>query len=69
MLTLRNHDIMIFRGINDKLLQKIYCLKNANKTCKPNNCDLNRDWKREYKRVSNVFRKTLLRRVQNAINF
>ena len=26
-------------------LSKIYFLKNANKTCKPNNRDLNRDWK------------------------
>ena len=26
-------------------LSKIYFLKNAKKTCKPNNCDLNRDWK------------------------
>ena len=25
-------------------LSKIYFLKNANKTCKPNNHDLNRDW-------------------------
>ena len=26
-------------------LSKIYYLKNAKKTCKPNNRDLNRDWK------------------------
>ena len=26
-------------------LSKIYFLKNAKKTCKPNNRDLNRDWK------------------------
>ena len=26
-------------------LSKIYVLKNAKKTCKPNNRDLNRDWK------------------------
>ena len=26
-------------------LSKIYFLKNAKKTCKPNNHDLNRDWK------------------------
>ena len=39
MLTLRTH-IMIFGGMNGKLLQKIYLLKNAKKTCKPNN----RDW-------------------------
>ena len=26
-------------------LSKIYFLKNAKKTCKPNNCDLNRDSK------------------------
>ena len=25
-------------------LSKIYFLKNAKKTCKPNNPDLNRDW-------------------------
>ena len=25
-------------------LSKIYFLKNTKKTCKPNNCDLNRDW-------------------------
>ena len=25
-------------------ISKIYFLKNAKKTCKPNNCDLNRDW-------------------------
>ena len=25
-------------------LSKIYFLKNAKKTCKPNNRDLNRDW-------------------------
>ena len=25
-------------------LSRIYFLKNAKKTCKPNNCDLNRDW-------------------------
>ena len=27
-------------------LSKIYFLKNAKKTCKPSNCDLNRDWNR-----------------------
>ena len=27
-----------------KLLQKIYFLNSAKKTCKPNNHDLNRDW-------------------------
>ena len=43
MLALRTHDIMIFGGMNVKLLQKIYFLKNAKKTCKPNNRDLNRD--------------------------
>ena len=26
-------------------LSKVYFLKNAKKTCKPNNSDLNRDWK------------------------
>ena len=35
--------VMIFGGMNGKLLQKIYFLKNAKKTCKPNNRDLNRD--------------------------
>ena len=25
-------------------LSKIYFLKNAKKACKPNNCDLDRDW-------------------------
>ena len=28
-------------------LSKIYFLKNAKKTCKPNNRDLNRDWIKE----------------------
>ena len=26
-------------------LSELYCLKNVKKTCKPNNRDLNRDWK------------------------
>ena len=43
MLTLRTHDIMISGGIKDKLLQKNYFLKNAKKTCKANNHDLNLD--------------------------
>ena len=43
MVTLRTHDIMIYGGMNGKLLQKIYFLKNAKKTCKPNIRDLNRD--------------------------
>ena len=30
--------------MNGKLLQKIYILENAKKTCKPNIRDLNRDW-------------------------
>ena len=30
-------------------LSKIYSLKNAMKTCKPNNCDLNRDWIKTFK--------------------
>ena len=30
-------------------LSKIYFLKNAKKTCKLNNRDLNRDWKRAIK--------------------
>ena len=29
-------------------LSKIYFLKNAKKTCKPNNRDLNRDWKKQF---------------------
>ena len=41
MVTLRAPDIMIVRGMNGKLLQKIYWLKNAKKTIKPNNRDLN----------------------------
>ena len=32
-------------------LSKIYFLKNAQKTCKPNNRDLNRDWKMASKTV------------------
>ena len=40
MVTLRTRDIMIFSGMNDKLLQKNYFLKDAKKTCKPNNHDL-----------------------------
>ena len=43
MVTLRTHDIMIFRGINGKLLQKIYFLENAKETCQSNNRDLNCD--------------------------
>ena len=31
-------------GITAGNLSKIYFLKNAKKTCKPNNRDLNRDW-------------------------
>ena len=42
MRTLRSH-IVIFGEMNGKLLQKIYILKNAKKTGKPNNRDLNRD--------------------------
>ena len=44
MRTLRSHDIVIFGEMNGKLLQKIYILKNAKKTGKPNNRDLNHDW-------------------------
>ena len=44
MVTLRTHDIMIFKGMNGKLLQQIYFLKNAKQTAKLNNRDLNRDW-------------------------
>ena len=40
MVTLRTHDITIFRGMNSKLLQKIFFLKNAKEICKPNNRDL-----------------------------
>ena len=32
----------MFGRKNDKFLQKIYLLKNAKETCKPNNRDLNR---------------------------
>ena len=36
-------------------LSKIYFLKNAKKTCKPNNRDLNRDWKTKFINVfSNI---------------
>ena len=44
MVTLRTHDIMIFKEMNGKLLQQIYFLKNAKQTAKLNNRDLNRDW-------------------------
>ena len=44
MITLCTHDIMILGGMNGKLLQNIYFLKNTKETCKPNNRDLNRDW-------------------------
>ena len=43
MVTLRAHDIMIFWGMNGKLLQRISFLKKAKKTCKPKHRDLNRD--------------------------
>ena len=43
MVTLRTNNIVKFYGMNGKLLQKIYFLKNSKKTCKPNNRDLNRD--------------------------
>ena len=44
MVKLRTNDIIKFGGVNDKLLQKNYFLKNAKETFKPNNrdCDLNR---------------------------
>ena len=35
-------------------LSKIYFLKNAKKTCKPDNCDLNRDWIRKKKSNQNT---------------
>ena len=40
MVTLRSHDIMIYGGMNGKLLQNIYFLKNAKETCKPNDHEL-----------------------------
>ena len=43
MVALRTHDIMIFGGINDKLLQKINFLKNEKEACKSSNNDLNYD--------------------------
>ena len=43
MVTLSTHYVTIFGRMNGKLLQKNYFLKNAKKTCKPNNHDLNRD--------------------------
>ena len=54
MVTLHTDDILIFGGMNGKLLQKIYFLKNA----KRNNRDLNRDWikpKTYVKSYCNVF--------------
>ena len=36
MVTLRTHDIIIFGGMNNKLLQKNYFLKNGKETFKPN---------------------------------
>ena len=44
MVTLCISWYYVFGGINDKLLQKIYFLKKAQETCKPNNRDLNFDW-------------------------
>ena len=41
MVTLRTHDIVIFGGMNGKLVQKIYFLRNAKKTYKPNNLCIN----------------------------
>ena len=43
--TLRTRKKNFVYEINAVDLSKIYFLKNAKKTCKPNNCDLNRDWK------------------------
>ena len=44
IVTHRTHDIMIFGGMNGKLLKKIYYLfKYAKETCKPNNRGLNGD--------------------------
>ena len=43
MVTPRTHDIIIFGGMNDKLLEKIHFLKNAKKAYKTNNRNLNRD--------------------------
>ena len=37
MVTLRSHDIMIFGGMNGKLPQKMFFLKNAKKINKPKN--------------------------------
>ena len=48
MVTLRTRDIMIFSGMNDKLFQKNYFLKDAKNTCKPNNHDLNCNWKKKW---------------------
>ena len=36
-------------------LSKIYFLKNAKKTCKPNNCDLSCDWKRCFNVKSSTY--------------
>ena len=35
-------------------LSKIYFLKNAKKTCKANNCDLNHDWMKQPTQVLSV---------------
>ena len=38
------HEKFYVREIATANLSKIYFLKNAKKTCQPNNRDLNRDW-------------------------
>ena len=60
-------------------LSKIYFLKNAKKTCKPSNRDLNRDWKSTYqnteenalyykkRKIPIYLTKTALKRTSNAI--
>ena len=52
-------------------LSKIYFQKNPKKTCKPNNHDLNRDWKKTMKLKKKKFKKFEkdLKTQQSAIDF
>ena len=49
-------------------LSKIYFLKNAKKTCKTNNRDLNRDWNGSYKLLKNHLINDILYR-SNTLEF
>ena len=42
------HEKKLRKRIATVNLSKIYFLKNAKKTCKSNNRDLNRDWKKRF---------------------